>query len=64
MDTKELKQKTHKELLDMLAEQRKKIEQMRFDIAAGKLKKTHEYGLARKTVARIKTILKISQNKQ
>lgn len=48
----------------MLAEQRKKIEQMRFDIAAGKLKKTHEYGLARKTVARIKTILKISQNKQ
>jgi ribosomal protein L29 len=64
MDTKELKQKTEKELTDLLIEQRKKIEQMRFDKAAGKLKKTHEYGIAKKTVAKILTLLKLSQNKK
>lgn len=63
MDIAELKQKTQKELHELLAENRKKIMNFRFDKAAGKLKKHHQVSEVRQETARILTLLK-KENKQ
>ena len=57
MEKKELIQKTKEELQEMLAEYREKIRQLRFDIAAGKMKKVSDVQRTRRAIARILTIL-------
>lgn len=58
MKTKELNQKTKKELNDLLIESRRKLGQLRFDLASKKLKNIREVRGLRRDVARIITILK------
>jgi len=58
MKVKELKQKTKKELNDILVENRRKLGQLRFDLASKKLKNIREIRGLRRDVARIITILK------
>jgi len=58
MKVKELKQKTQKELNDILVENRRKLGQLRFDLASKKLKNIREIRGLRRDVARIITILK------
>lgn len=58
MKTKELNQKTKKELNDLLIESRRKLGQLRFDLASKKLKNIREIRGLRRDVARIITILK------
>lgn len=56
MKAKELKQKTKEELELMLKESREKLRQMKFDIAAGKLKDSSQLGKTRQLIARLLTI--------
>ena len=58
MKVRELKQKTKKELNDILVENRRKLGQLRFDLASKKLKNIREIRGLRRDVARIITILK------
>ncbi|HNY98039.1 MAG TPA: 50S ribosomal protein L29 [Candidatus Pacearchaeota archaeon] len=57
MEIAELKNKTEKELREMMAEYRKKLMTYRFDKAVGKLKKVHEMKAAQRDIARIATLL-------
>jgi large subunit ribosomal protein L29 len=57
MKAKELRQKTEKELRDLLNESRDKLGQLRFDLASKKLKNIREIRELRKDIARILTIL-------
>jgi len=58
MKAKELRQKTEKELKDLLNEKSHKLGQLKFDLASKKLKNIREIREIRREVARIKTILK------
>ena len=58
MKKKELHQKTEKELKDLLIENRCKLGQLKFDLAAKKLKNIMEIRKLRRQIARILTILK------
>jgi len=58
MKIKELNQKTKKELNDLLTENRRKLGQLRFDLASKKLKNIREIRGLRRDVARVITILK------
>lgn len=58
MKTKELRQKTEKELNDLLNENRCKLGQFRFDLASKKIKNFGQIKELRKDIARILTILK------
>jgi len=58
MKIKELNQKTKKELNDLLIENRRKLGQLRFDLASKKLKNIREIRELRRDVARIITILR------
>lgn len=53
----ELNQKPKKELQGILAEQREKLRQLRFDLAGGKVKNVKEIHQVKKNIARILTIL-------
>lgn len=57
MKTEELNTKTIDELNKLLLEKRKEQLNMRFQLANGQLEKTHQMKEARRTVARIKTII-------
>jgi ribosomal protein L29 len=57
MDTKELRQKSDKELSELTASLREQIRAMRFDIAADALKDVRDMREARKTLARALTIV-------
>ncbi len=57
MKIKELRQKTEKELRDLLNEDRQKLGQLKFDLASKKLKDVNELRELRKDIARILTIL-------
>lgn len=57
MDTKELRNKTQKELADILTESRKKLAQLTFDKTVGKLNKSHEYGETKKIIAKVLTLM-------
>ncbi len=57
MKIKELRQKTAKELKELLEQNRHKLGQLKFDLAAKKLKNIREIREPRKDIARILTIL-------
>jgi large subunit ribosomal protein L29 len=58
MKIKELRQKTEKELNDLLIENRNKIGQLKFDLSSKKLKNVREIRELRKEIAKILTLLK------
>ena len=62
MKTKELRQKTEKELSDLLNENHKKLGELKFDLASKKLKNVNEFKKLRKSIARILTILNTDLN--
>ncbi len=57
MKIKELRQKTEKELKDLLNEDRQKLGQLKFNLASKKLKNVREIRELSKDIARILTIL-------
>ena len=58
MKTTELQQKSKSELQKILSDNREKLRQLRFDLAAGKVKNVREVRKVKKDIARILTILK------
>jgi len=58
MGTSELRQKTKSELQKTLQDSREKLRQLRFDLAAGKVKDIREIRRIKKDIARMLTILK------
>ncbi|MBI2644112.1 MAG: 50S ribosomal protein L29 [Candidatus Wildermuthbacteria bacterium] len=63
METAELQKKSKQELSQLLKEQRAKLQQLRFDLAAGKVKNIKEIRAIRKTIARIYTLAKMQETK-
>jgi len=57
----ELRQKPKKELERLLKEDREKLRQLNFDLAAGKVKNVREIRGLKKEIARILTLLKIAK---
>ena len=57
MDIKELKQRSDKELNELVASLREKLRGFRFDVAADSLKDVREIRDAKKTLARALTIM-------
>ena len=57
MDTKELKQRSDKELNELVASLREKLRSFRFDVAADSLKDVREIRDAKKTLARALTLM-------
>lgn len=55
MKAVELTQKSKEELQKMLQEQKEKLRQLKFDLAAGKVKNIREIRMIRKDIARILT---------
>jgi len=60
MKTKELQQKSKSELQKILSDDREKLRQLRFDLAAGKVKNVREVRKIKKDIARILTLLRIT----
>lgn len=58
MKIKELKQLSKDELCKKMEDDREKLRQFRFDLAAGKVKDVREIRQTKKEIARIATILK------
>jgi len=58
MKAKELRQKTEKELNDLLIEKNLKFGKLKFDLASKKLKNVMQIKELRREIARIKTIIK------
>lgn len=54
----ELRQKSKTELQKILAENREKLRQLRFDLAAGKIKNVREIRKTKKAIAQILTLLR------
>jgi large subunit ribosomal protein L29 len=59
MKASELRQKSKVELAKILQDNREKLQQLRFDLSAGKVKNVREIRQMRKDIARILTLLKI-----
>jgi len=57
MKTKELRQKSEKELQTLLAESRDKLREMRFKVAQRQLKKVSDVKQVKREIARIITVL-------
>jgi len=57
MKIAEIRQKTEKELNKLLGEKREKLRELRFDLAAGKVKDIKDIRGTRKDIAKILTIL-------
>jgi len=55
---KELRQKSEKELLTLLNEEKEKLRKLRFQNSEGKLRRNHLFTQKRRTIARILTLLK------
>ncbi|MBU2579742.1 50S ribosomal protein L29 [Patescibacteria group bacterium] len=62
MKIKELRQKTEKELKDLLSEDRRKLGQFKFDLASKKIKNAGQIGELRRDIAKILTILQAKKN--
>ena len=62
MKIKELRQKTEKELKELLEEGRHKLGQLKFNLAAKKLKNHREIRELRKDIARILTLSSEKKN--
>jgi len=60
MKTTELQQKSKSELQKILSDNREKLRQLRFDLAAGKVKNVREVRKIKKDIARILTLLRIT----
>lgn len=58
MELNELRQKSKTELQKMLQDSRERLRQLRFDLAAGKVKNVREVRKIKKEIARILTLLK------
>lgn len=58
MKANELRQKSEKELKELLEEDREKLRQLRFDLASGKVKNVRGIRAKRRDIARILTILR------
>ena len=58
MKIQELRQKNKVELQKLLQDNRERLRQLRFDLAAGKVKNVREIRLIKKDIARILTLLK------
>jgi large subunit ribosomal protein L29 len=58
MKIKELREKTENELNNLLKENREKLRQMKFSLAANQLKNSREIGKIKKEIARILTLLR------
>lgn len=58
MKLQELKQKPKTELDKILRESRERLRQLRFDLAAGKIKNVREIRKTKKEIARVLTLLK------
>ncbi|MDA1337245.1 MAG: 50S ribosomal protein L29 [bacterium] len=54
----ELREKTEKELLEMMTALKEKGRELRFQHAAGKVKNTQEMHESRRTIAKIQTIMR------
>lgn len=61
MEIKELRQIPKEELQGRLKDDREKLRQLRFDLAAGKVKNVKEIHQTKKEIARIITLLKTKQ---
>jgi large subunit ribosomal protein L29 len=57
MKMSEIKQRSKKELREVLAEKREKLRELRFELAAGKVKNVREIRIIKKDIARILTFL-------
>jgi len=57
MKAKDLQKKPEKDLLKMLADEKTKLQQLRFDLPSGKIKNVREIRKLRREVARILTLL-------
>jgi len=55
--TKELREKTHEELAEMLSHARERVRQARFDVAANNMKSISVLRDSRKRIAQILTLL-------
>jgi len=55
---KELRQKSEKELLTLITEEKEKLRKLRFQNSEGKLRRNHLFAEKRRTIARILTITK------
>lgn len=60
MKIPEIKRKSKKELELTLKELREKLRQLRFDLAAGKVKNIREIRTVKKDIAKILTVLRIN----
>ena len=58
MKLEELRKKTKEEIRNVLHDNQEKLKQLRFDLAAGKVKNVREIRRIKKEIARILTILK------
>jgi len=58
MKIAELRQKSKEELKKLLQDSRERLRQLRFDLAAGKVKNVRELRKIKKDIARILTILR------
>ncbi|MBT4153060.1 MAG: 50S ribosomal protein L29 [Candidatus Magasanikbacteria bacterium] len=61
MELQELQQKSVQDLRELLAETRQELRELRFKASEGQLKTIHKISVARKTIARILTILRQSE---
>jgi ribosomal protein L29 len=57
METKELRTKSAEELTKLLGEQRNALRQLKFDLAAGRVKNIRDLHTTKTTIARIETVL-------
>lgn len=57
MDFFELKNKTKKELNELLAEQKNELRQLRFKIQSQQLKQVNKVKIVKKIIARVNTLL-------
>jgi large subunit ribosomal protein L29 len=58
MKAKELREKPLKDLYEALADKRRKLRELRFNLSFGKVKNIRQLHAAKKDVARILTIIK------
>ena len=57
MELKDLRQKSEKELNEHLGELRREQFNLRMQRGSGQLTKTHQFGLVRREIAQVKTLL-------
>jgi large subunit ribosomal protein L29 len=62
MKIAEIKRKSDRDLQNSLQEAREKLRQLRFDLAAGKVKNIREIREVKKNIAKILTVLNLKKN--